>query len=465
MNPRQREQLEAHLRTLSKPEQDALYTRARALRAQKEERTRVERRAFRDIDEPRPGMRAGRKKNDPIQLAVLKLLAQDLAQAAGGGPDAGTHPGTTDIAASDGTRTHAGTAVSVGRRVCLVRPDGGGPHADLRCHIPADLAGRLATDLCVGDRVAFRAAGDARHARDEIASVLPRSTLLQRREPRTRSMRAVAANVDAAVIVVSAVSPPLHPRLIDRYLIALENSWVDAAPRSPASGVTAASDVPRAARPIIALNKADLLDTLPPAERDAELMKLDPYRAMGVPVVACSAVRAQGLDELRDRLAGLTVVFVGHSGVGKSSLANALDPRLGTKTGAVGVAANRGRHTTTSATLYEVDSDGVRFRVIDTPGVRSFGLDDLSESELRDSFPELLALRSRCRFADCTHTHEPGCAVVGALAASPRSEPGIHPARYDTYLRLLEDIRRQAGHDPGHLPTRRIRAEGAQQDP
>jgi ribosome small subunit-dependent GTPase A len=304
------------------------------------------------------------------------------------------------------------------------------------------------TDLCVGDRVEFRHTADERRERDELVRVLPRRTVLLRREPRTRTMRAVAANVDAVVIVVSVVSPPLHPRLIDRYLIAIEHSWVD---RTRATE-TALADAPDPAQPVIAVNKVDLLDTLPKHERAAELARLDAYRAMGVPVVECSAARAHGLDDLRRALAGKTVVLVGHSGVGKSSLANALDPRLGARVGAIGTAANRGTHTTTTAQMYELAGvDGLPgFRVIDTPGIRSFGLDDLSEAELRDSFPELRALRRSCRFNDCTHTHEPDCAVRDAVDAGT-----LHPERYETYRRLLEEIRRPEG----YLPTQRIRVK------
>jgi len=203
------------------------------------------------------------------------------------------------------------------------------------------------------------------------------------------------------------------------------------------------------------VNKADLLAGLTDAERAHEMGKLAPYRALGLPVIECSATHATGLDALRRALAGKVVAFVGHSGVGKSSLTNALDPRLGIAVKAVGAAANRGRHTTTSSQLHEIApaSPGDEpFWVIDTPGIRFFTLEDMTEAELRDSFPEIRALRQGCKFNDCTHTHEPGCAV---RPHSEQDEPGggMHPARYETYVRLLEEI----GEGGARPPTTRIR--------
>ena len=155
-------------------------------------------------------------------------------------------------------------------------------------------------------------------------------------------------------------------------------------------------------------------------------------------MVECAASDGRGIDELRRLLSGMVVAFVGHSGVGKSSLTNALDPRLGARTSGVGSAANRGRHTTTSSQLYEIGADeGEPFWVIDTPGIRFFALEELTPAQLRDSMPELRRLRRGCKFNDCTHTHEPGCAVRDAVE---RGE--LHPARYDPYTRLLEEIAR-----------------------
>lgn len=425
MNRRQREQIERLFQSLPKSEQDRLMRDGAAQRAEDQKRRKGERRRFEDLDAPRPG--GSKRKSEPVREYALRLLARE--QAAGRG-DAG-------LASRESVET--GLAVFVGKRRCLVRPDSGGEHTE--CRLPADMAGRQQSELCVGDRVSFTRGSDDRRDADELVQVLPRRTVLSRRDQRTGEMRAIVANVDAVVVVVSVVSPPLHPRLIDRYLIAIEDSWVETSSGSHA-------DDPDPAQAILAVNKTDLLEAQPETERDAELAKLDAYRDLGIPIVQCAASDGRGIDELRRLLAGKVVAFVGHSGVGKSSLTNALDPRLGLRTSGVGQAANRGRHTTTSSQMYEIASPGAEpFWVIDTPGIRFFGLDELTPAQLRDSLPELRRLRRGCKFNDCTHTHEPGCAV---RAAVERGE--LHPARYETYTRLLEEIARGP-----RVPDERIR--------
>lgn len=453
MNPHQRRQLEERLRALPKSEQDRLFRRAAELRRDDQERIKRERRKFADLDEPRPG--GGKRKNDPVRLYALKLLAKDLAEARLGDADSAGGGGSRDDGTGGQVRT--GIAVFVGKRRCLVCPlDAAGEHPtldseaeSLECRLPADLAGRQQSELCVGDRVSYRESTDDRREEPEITGVLARRTVLARRDQRTGQRRAIVANVDAVVIVVSVVSPPLHPRLIDRYLIAIEDSWVEGT-----SGRHA--DDPDPADAVVAVNKIDLLRGMRPQARADELAKLDPYRALGIPVIECSASdqsgHGAGIDGLRAQLAGRVVALVGHSGVGKSSLANALDPELGAAVGSVGTAANRGRHTTTSSQLHEIrPAEGGAahdpFWVIDTPGIRFFGLEELTAAELRDAFPELRKFRRGCRFNDCTHTHEPGCAVLEAVDSGE-----LHPARYDTYRRLLEDIER--GFKP---PVERIR--------
>ena len=428
MNPHQRQQLEDRLRALPKAEQDRLFRQAAELRREEQKQARAERRRFADIDEPRPG--GGRRKNDPVRMYVLKLLARELADK---DHDAGVEPDPFDAA--------VGVAAQVGRRRCLVRPahmvgSSDEPNAepdtaaeDIECRLPAHLAGRQQSELCVGDRVTYRLRDDERRGGHELVQVLPRRTVLARRDPQSGDRRAIVANVDAIVVVVSVVSPPLHPRLIDRYLIAVEDSWVES------TGGRHADD-PDPAEAIIAVNKTDLLRGLPKDTREAELARLDPYRALGVPVTLCSTKDGSGIDELRTLLAGKVVAFVGHSGVGKSSLANALAPELDIRVGSIGAAANRGRHTTTTAQLHAVEAPGVEpFWIIDTPGVRTFGLDELTPAELRDAMPELRRLRRGCRFNDCTHTREPGCAVIAAVEAGE-----LPKARYEAYRRLLDDI-------------------------
>ncbi|MCA8962256.1 MAG: ribosome small subunit-dependent GTPase A [Planctomycetes bacterium] len=239
---------------------------------------------------------------------------------------------------------------------------------------------------------------------DRVETVLPRSTRLSRPDPHNRHLeRVLAANVDVVGIVSALISPPLRPNLIDRFLVAIERGG---------------------AQPVIVVNKVDLAE-----DPVRELSVLDAHRALGIPVIPCSAERELGLDPLRDLLRGRLSVFVGHSGVGKSSLLNALDPAARAATGAVTDHAGKGRHTTTSSTLYDLGDETL---IIDTPGIRSFGLDKLTAEELIACFPEIEREGAHCRFNDCTHRDEPACAVREA------SETGrITERRYRVYRDLL----------------------------
>jgi ribosome biogenesis GTPase len=248
-------------------------------------------------------------------------------------------------------------------------------------------------ECAIGDRVMYSP------ARQQLVRVLPRATVLSRPDPHNPRIQLVlAANIDLVVNVVSVKSPPLSPGLIDRYLIAIEQSG---------------------AAPLICVNKVDL-------GRPAE--ELRPYQEVGVPVLCCSASTGEGLDDLRAAIAGKLCVFTGHSGVGKSSLLNALDAGLGAATGDVSQMNRKGRHTTTSSKLYELTNGA---RVIDTPGIRELGLWNVTAEEIQFHFREFAEFALKCAFSDCSHTHEPRCAVKGAL------EQGLIPrARYETYLRL-----------------------------
>lgn len=258
---------------------------------------------------------------------------------------------------------------------------------------------------CVGDKVAFGLLLDGKTR--SVSAIEERRTWLSRPDVGNAHVeRVVAANMEAVAIVVSVKTPPLHPRLIDRYLIAIQ-----------AGG----------AEPLICVNKVDLME---PDELEVELAKLLPYVAIGVQIIGCSAETGQGIAELRAILRGKMCAFVGHSGVGKSSLINAIFPDLDLKTGDLISRYGRGAHTTTTASLHEFESGT---KLIDTPGVRSFGLGKMSISELQEYFPEFDGLD--CRFRDCSHIHEPGCGVIKAVESE-----ALHPERYDTYLRLCEEM-------------------------
>ena len=272
---------------------------------------------------------------------------------------------------------------------------------EMDCIIPPDIAVRQKSALAVGDRIIV--GEDSR-----VSEVLPRRSVLARPDPLNKHLqRLIAANIDVVIHVVSVKAPPLRPRLIDRYLIAIQRGGAQAA---------------------VCVNKVDLLDH---DERVAELEKVATYRDLGVPVVPTSTKTGEGLDTLRELVQGKTAALVGHSGVGKSSILNAIDKELQL---AVNELHRRGtgRHTTTASTLYDF-GDGTY--LIDTPGIREFGLWDLDRESLRDYFPEFAEAAESCRFNDCTHTHEPGCEVKERVEAGT-----MNRARYDTYLRLYEDL-------------------------
>ena len=254
---------------------------------------------------------------------------------------------------------------------------------------------RSSGDLAVGDQVLFSP------ARRRVEELLPRRTVLSRTDPHNpRLERIIAANIDVVVNVVSLKTPPLRPGLIDRYLIAIGKSG---------------------AEPLLCVNKIDLLAS------PEELEPLRPYQDVGIAVVFCSAAQGVGLEALLEGLAGKLCVFAGHSGVGKSSLLNALDPRLDITTGSVSSGNEKGRHTTTSSALYHLPNGAT---VIDTPGIREFGLWDVNQADVRRYYHEFDGCR--CAFSDCTHTHEPDCGVKAAQASG-----AISVARYEGYLRIL----------------------------
>jgi ribosome biogenesis GTPase len=311
------------------------------------------------------------------------------------------HDAETSAAADVDDLTGTGIVFSVSSGRCRVLRDG----EELDCVVPPEIAVRQKSALAVGDRVRVSNEDDLWR----LQSVLPRRTVLARPDPLHKHMqRLIAANVDVVVHVVSLKSPPLRPRLIDRFLIAIQRGG---------------------AQPVICVNKVDLLT---PEERDRELPKLAPYLELGVPLIGCSTKTGEGLEALRAAVDGRMAALVGHSGVGKSSILNAIDERLQLATNTLHRKRGTGRHTTSASTLYDF---GGGTYLIDTPGIREFGLWDLDRESLRDYFPEFDEPSESCRFTNCTHVHEPNCEVKALVEAGE-----LHTARYETYARLWEDL-------------------------
>lgn len=350
---------------------------------------------------PRRKQRRPAKGSDPSSPASTPGSPRPAAEASHN--RANDLPGTdSQGTGSQGTGSQ-GTVVSVYSGGCQV--EHGGKSVD--CVLPSSLAAQQRSALAVGDEVRF--AGEE-GAAPRIVATLPRRTVLSRPDPQNpRLERVIAANIDIAVLTISLRHPPLRPALVDRYLIAVERSG---------------------AKTLLVVNKIDLVPD--PEERRRELEPLEPYRPLVLDILLCDARAGEGIEALRRALAGSTAAFVGHSGVGKSSLITALEPQLELTTGAVSGRSGTGRHTTTRSNLFHLRGG---IRLIDTPGIREIGLWDLDLDELRAYFPEFAEAAQGCRFANCSHSHEPSCAVRRAVESG-----GVEPARYATYRRILDSL-------------------------
>ena len=240
-----------------------------------------------------------------------------------------------------------------------------------------------------------------------ITAVLPRRNYVIRRASNlSKESHILAANLDQALLLATLAEPVTPPEFVDRFLVTCE------AYRIPA---------------VIALGKADLAAAAP---EEAAAFRAT-YEAAGYPVIGVSSRTGEGIDRIRTLLRGRTTLLAGHSGVGKSTLVTTLEPGLDLRTGTISDSHHKGRHTTTFATMYPLAEGG---RIIDTPGIKGFGLIDIEGRELRHFFPEMMRLSPGCRFYDCSHTHEPGCAVREAVE---RGELSFQ--RYESYLKILDE--------------------------
>jgi len=274
--------------------------------------------------------------------------------------------------------------------------------ASVRPHVVAVEEIGVVDPVAVGDEVEFRESGDGASV---ITAVLPRRNRLNRRAAGRQPLeQVIAANIDQFLAVEAAAQPSPRWRLLDRYLADAEFLGIPAA---------------------VCVTKTDLV----PAGGDPP--GVDLYEHIGYRVVRTSAVTGAGLDEVRELLANRVSVLVGRSGVGKTTLLNAIQPGLGLAVQDVSARTGKGRHTTSSLEMFELGSGGF---VVDTPGMREFGLWDAGGTDIAGLFREMRPYLGVCRFgASCTHSHEPGCRVKEAVSAGEVSE-----ARYESYLRMRE---------------------------
>ncbi len=320
--------------------------------------------------------------------------------------------------------TQAGMVTGVFQRGSFVRVDG----EDLFCGIAKTFRVQeefaSTSPLAVGDDVTI-ALTKAEHSQGQkeldrnrmdgmVLSRQPRRTVLARPQPRSQKRRnqyddeftekVIAANMDVLLIVAATAQPPMRRGLIDRFLIAAERGEL---------------------QPVLLVNKIDIQ---PP---DLHAQILVDVAEQGVEILTCSAIRGDGLESLSQLLKQKRCVLAGASGVGKSSLINALLPEADIATRSVRSKDDRGRHTTSQARVYDLACGGI---IVDTPGLRELGV-GLTAQELPWYFPEIEQTAPSCKFRNCTHTHEPDCAVRQAVEAGE-----ILPRRYDSYLRILASI-------------------------
>ena len=275
----------------------------------------------------------------------------------------------------------------------------------VRCRIRGRLrlkGVRSTNPVVVGDEVACEADEGGDYV---IADILPRRNYVIRRASNlSKESHIIAANVDQALLMASLRSPETPTEFVDRFLVTCE-----------------AYKVPVT----ILLSKLDLQD----AEAVAEFRAV--YEGAGYRVLEVAVREGRGVEEVRELLAGRTSLVSGNSGVGKSTLIQAIDPSLDIRTGEISESHHKGRHTTTFSTMYPLAGGGA---VIDTPGIKGFGLIDIDEAELWHYFPEMMRVAPACRFYNCTHTHEPGCAVTEAVKAGEIAWP-----RYESYLKIRDE--------------------------
>ena len=279
-------------------------------------------------------------------------------------------------------------------------------NGDIDCRIRGRLrlkGIRSTNPVVVGDRVVVEPDDES----SAIVEILPRRNYIIRRASNlSKESHIIGANIDRALLIVTLHSPSTPVEFVDRFLVTCE-----------------AYNVPVT----IVLGKADTLV----GEHEAEAEEFTAiYRDAGYDIVRLSSTMGEGIDEIRELLKGHTTLIAGNSGVGKSTLVSTIDPALDIRTGEISESHHKGKHTTTFSTMYRIEEG----YIIDTPGIKGFGLIDIDSKELCRYFPEMMRLAPDCRFYNCTHTHEPGCAVQEGV------KQGIVAwSRYESYLKILDE--------------------------
>ena len=262
---------------------------------------------------------------------------------------------------------------------------------------------RSTNPVVVGDRVVVEPDGDS----SVIVEIVPRRNYVIRRASNlSKESHIIAANIDHALLIVTLHSPTTPKEFVDRFLVTCE------AYKVPVS---------------IVLGKADTL-TEEWASEAEEFTAI--YEDAGYEVLRLSSTTGEGVEHIRAMLRGRTTLVAGNSGVGKSTLVGSIDPTLDIRTGEISDSHQQGKHTTTFSTMYPLEGG----YIIDTPGIKGFGLIDIDDTELCRYFPEMMRLAPECRFYNCTHTHEPGCAVTEAV-----KEGRVAWSRYESYLKILDE--------------------------
>ncbi len=301
-----------------------------------------------------------------------------------------------------------GLVVSGSKNIFVVRLDG----EELECRLKGKVLKGVEgfyNPLAPGDRVSVERDAAEDH-KGLVVDLEERTNVFTRWNQKGKAPQLLAANLDILFCVTAPESPPFRPRFIDRVLLQADLAGIQSA---------------------IILNKCDLDAEDPDVDE-----RLEDYIRLGYRVLRVSAATGEGMDDLRELLGGRFSALVGQSGVGKSSLLNALAPDLGLRTGELNEKYDRGSHTTTMARLVDVEAPRGGARVVDTPGVRQLGIHGVGPGELAQHLREFAPLVGRCTYGlSCSHVTEPGCKIMEAVAAGV-----IHEDRYDSFLRIRDEL-------------------------